>query len=232
MKANNITLTLLSIILFSLDGNAQPNDRKVIIYDQTAIGKKIEDQISFSCKETRQNFDHFEETRSDTSTTYLKSEHDTVRLPTSLVKTKDDENPVIEKKKIYLSDLKGEWAIDCGNGLTTFSIGKQENIISLYGNSIYINIHVEQLSDNEYALKFRQIATQKEWVEDSLKITESEISKDKIIGIFFIKKDGNIELHWIGLYNLRKQKLDYSGQNFLLISENGGKNPVLLKKCS
>ncbi|MGG7552844.1 hypothetical protein ACQ7CX_19715 [Chryseobacterium arthrosphaerae] len=58
MKANNITLTLLSIILFSLDGNAQPNDRKVIIYDQTiqnnfnlintidqtAIGKKIEDQ--------------------------------------------------------------------------------------------------------------------------------------------------------------------------------------------
>lgn len=58
MKANNIILTLLSIILFSLEGNAQLKNIKVIIHDQTvqnnfnfintidqtAIGKKIKDE--------------------------------------------------------------------------------------------------------------------------------------------------------------------------------------------
>jgi len=118
------------------------------------------------------------------------------------------------KGKTLPSDLEGEWAVNCGNGLTTFSIGKEENIISLYGNSIYINVEVEKLTDREYILKFKNIATQENWVEESLKITESDISKDKIIGKFFIKKDGKVELHWIGLYNMKKQKLDYSGKKY------------------
>lgn len=141
-------------------------------------------------------------------------------------------NKIIKQEKTFPSDLEGEWAVNCGNGLTTFSIGKEENIISLYGNSIYINVEMEKLTDREYILKFKNIATQENWVEESLKITESDISKDKIIGKFFIKKDGKVELHWIGLYNMKKQKLDYAGKGFSLIRENGGKNPVLLEKCS
>jgi len=31
---------------------------------------------------------------------------------------------------------------------------------------------------------------------------------------------------------MKKQKLDYAGKGFSLIRENGGKNPVLLEKCS
>lgn len=122
--------------------------------------------------------------------------------------------------------------MDCKNGLTTFSIGKEENIISLYGNSILINVLVEKVSDSEYMLKFKNIATQEDWVEESLKISESDISKDKIIGRFFLKKDGNVELHWNGLYNMKKKNTVYGDKDFSLIRESGGKNPILLKKCS
>lgn len=155
----------------------------------------------------------------------IKGEYEEISL---YKKSKKFDNKLISKP----SNLTGEWAVNCENGLTTFSIDKEEGVISLYGNSIYINVYVEKLSDNEYILKFKQIATQKDWVEESLKIAEADISKEKIIGKFFIKKDDKIELHWIGLYNMKKQKLDYTGKDFSLIRENDGKNPVLLEKCS
>jgi hypothetical protein len=147
-------------------------------------------------------------------------------------KSKIVDNKVDNKLISQPSVLIGEWAIDCENGLTTFGIDKENGIISLYGNSIYINVQVEKLSADEYILKFKNIADQKSWVEDSLKITESDLSKDKIIGRFFVKKDGHVELHWIGLYDMKKKKIVYGDKNFSLIRESGGKNPMLLKKCS
>lgn len=147
---------------------------------------------------------------------------------------KDDStknNVVIKEEKTFPSHLEGEWAVSCGNGLTTFNINKGEGLISLYGNSISIKVQVEKRSNDEYILKFKQIADQKDWVDNSLRIKESEISKDKIIGNFFIKKDGKVELHWVGLYNMKKQKIDFADKNFSLIRENDGKNPILLEKC-
>lgn len=137
-----------------------------------------------------------------------------------------------KEKKNYSADLKGEWAVNCDDGLTTFRINEDDGVISLYGNAIYIDVKVEKISDTEYTLKFKGIATQKNWVDNSLKVTESNISKEKMIGKFFVKKDGSVELQWIGLYNVKKQKVDYSGNDFLLIKENGSKNPVILQKCS
>lgn len=123
---------------------------------------------------------------------------------------------VIKEEKTFLSDLKGSWAVSCDNGLTTFNINKDEGLISLYGNSIYIKVQVEKRFENEYILKFKQIADQKDWVDTSLRITESEISKDKIIGKFFIKKDGKVELHWEGLYNIKKTKNRLYWQRFFI----------------
>ncbi|WP_315057549.1 hypothetical protein [Chryseobacterium indoltheticum] len=141
------------------------------------------------------------------------------------------QNKAVNEEKTFPSDLKGSWAVSCDNGLTTFNINKDEGLISLYGNSIYIKVQVEKRFENEYILKFKQIADQKDWVDTSLRITESEISKDKIIGKFFIKKDGKVELHWEGLYNIKKQKIDYTGKDFSLIRESDGENPILLQKC-
>lgn len=141
------------------------------------------------------------------------------------------QNKAVNEEKTFPSDLKGSWAVSCDNGLTTFNINKDEGLISLYGNSIYIKVQVEKRLENEYILKFKQIADQKDWVDTSLRITESEISKDKIIGKFFIKKDGKVELHWEGLYNIKKQKIDYTGKDFSLIRESDGENPILLEKC-
>ncbi len=143
-----------------------------------------------------------------------------------------DKNESTKEKKDYRADLKGEWGVNCEDGLTTFRINEDEGVISLYGNAIYIDVNVEKLSDTEYTLKFKGIATQKDWVDNPLKVTESNISREKIIGKFFVKQDGSVELQWIGLYNVKKQKIDYSGNDFSLIKENGNKSPVLLKKCS
>ncbi|AYN01629.1 hypothetical protein EAG08_16175 [Chryseobacterium sp. 3008163] len=101
----------------------------------------------------------------------------------------------------------------------------------MYGNSISIKVQVEKRSNDEYILKFKQIADQKDWIDNSLQITEYEISKDKIIENFFIKNDGKVELHWVGLYNMKKQKIDFADKNFSLIRENEVKNPILLEKC-
>lgn len=35
----------------------------------------------------------------------------------------------------------------------------------------------------------------------------------------------------IGLYNMKKKKLEFVGNDFLLIKENGGKTPLILEQC-
>ncbi len=125
------------------------------------------------------------------------------------------------------------WAVNCPGELTELSIHNAEGFLSLYSpNAIYINLSVEKLSDpKEYILKFASVSSQKDYYDDMLKITEQDISKDKPIGRLVLKDDGNAELQWIGLYSKKKQKLEFVGDDFLLIKEGGGKNPVQLQKC-
>ncbi len=131
------------------------------------------------------------------------------------------------------SYLKGTWAVNCPGELTELSIHNAEGFLSLYSpNAIYINLSVEKSSNpNEYILKFASVSSQKDYYDDMLKITEQDISKDKPLGKVRIKENGTAELHWTGFYNEKKQKLEFVGDDFLLIKEGGGKNPVQLEKC-
>ncbi|WET48767.1 hypothetical protein PYS58_19680 [Chryseobacterium indologenes] len=130
------------------------------------------------------------------------------------------------------SDLKGTWAVICKNELTVLEINKNEGYLSLYSfNAIYINLKVEKLSKNEYFLKYASVSSQKSYYDDRLKIVDENISKDKVIGKLILQKGGKVELQWIGLYNMKKQKLEFTGNDFLLIKENGSKTPLILEPC-
>lgn len=131
------------------------------------------------------------------------------------------------------SDLKGMWAIICANELTELDIDKDDGFLSLYSiNDIYINLKIEKNSNkNEYILKYSSISSQRNYYENELKIVDEDIDKNKPIGKLIILEDGKAKLEWIGLYNLKKQKLEFVGKDFLLIKENGGKLPLILEKC-
>lgn len=131
------------------------------------------------------------------------------------------------------SDLKGTWAVVCENELTELEINKNEGYLSLYDfNAIYINLKVEKISNkNEYLLKYASLASQQDYYKENLKIVDEEISKDKVIGKLILQKNGKAELQWIGLYNMKKKKLEFVGNDFLLIKENGGKTPLILEPC-
>ena len=82
-----------------------------------------------------------------------------------------------------------------------------------------------------YVLKFASTSSQRDYYKNMLMIVDEDISKDDIIGKLVIKKDGKGELYWSGLYNIKKKKLEFVGNDFLLIKENGGKTPLILEKC-
>ena len=123
--------------------------------------------------------------------------------------------------------------MNCQNELTSLIINDSKGFLSLYDfNAIYINLKVEKsLNKDEYILKFSNISSQQDHYKDALLITEGEISKEKPIGKLILQKDGKARLDWIGLYNTKKQKLEFVGRDFLFISENGGKLPLILEKC-
>lgn len=55
--------------------------------------------------------------------------------------------------------------------------------------------------------------------------------KIKKIGKLILQNNGKAELQWIGLYNMKKQKLEFMSNDFLLIKENSGKLPLILEPC-
>ncbi|AYZ10649.1 hypothetical protein EGY05_01180 [Chryseobacterium arthrosphaerae] len=137
-----------------------------------------------------------------------------------------------EETKTYPSDLKGMWGVICQNELTVLKINKNEGFLSLYDfNAIYINLKVEKLSKNEYLLKYASVSSQEDYYKENLKIIDEDISKEKVIGKLILQKNGKAELQWFGLYNTKKQKLEFVGNDFLLIKENGGKTPLILEQC-
>lgn len=140
---------------------------------------------------------------------------------------------VTKEEKSFPSNLKGSWAVNCQNELTELNINKNEGFLSLYDfNAIYINLKVEKSSKkDEYVLKFASTSSQRDYYKNMLMIVDEDISKDDIIGKLVIKKDGKGELYWSGLYNIKRKKLEFVGNDFLLIKENGGKTPLILEKC-
>jgi len=147
-------------------------------------------------------------------------------------------SPVPEYKKdnnkegSYVADLKGSWAVNCDNGLTELSIDKNEGFMTLYSdNAIYINVTVKKSPDtHDFLIYFKSTDSQKRFYKDKPNVNDSEISKDKPIGKLSSDKN-NLRLEWFGLYNNRNQKFEFK-DNFIMIRENGGKNPVTLSKCT
>lgn len=174
---------------------------------------------------------------------YIQNEaKDIRRLKLINVQSENISEDVIEKEKkiitgqlvdSYPSNLKGYWQTGCGNKFTELTVNNSEGYLSLNSvNAIYIKLKIEKLGmDNKYILKYAGIGSQQNYYKDGLKIIEGEISKDKIIGNMVIQKDGKALLNWIGLYNIKKQSLEFTGKDFSLIRESGGKNPILLEKC-
>lgn len=153
-----------------------------------------------------------------------------ISLTVSLKKHHKDQNESVQS---IPSSLKGTWSVNCQNELTTLDIDKNKGFLSLYSpNAIYINIDVfKSATNDEYLLKFNNTDSQKNFYADKLSIKDEEISKEKIIGKLKIGKDGKAILIWIGLFNSKKNQLEFINNDFLLIKENGGKQPVILEKC-
>lgn len=139
----------------------------------------------------------------------------------------------VKEEKTSPSDLKGMWGVICANELTVLDINKDKGFLSLYDfNAIYLNLKVEKLSKSEYLLKYASVSSQQDYYKDSLSIIDKDIDKNKPIGKLILLEGGKAKLEWVGLYNLKNQKLEFVGKDFLLIKENGGKNPIILEKCN
>lgn len=159
---------------------------------------------------------------------YYDSDYFTSQFPNLFSNQKET---VEEEQNIV--KLNGNWAVDCRNELTTLDINNATGFLSLNSNNaIFINLKVEKAANkNAYNLKYASLSSQQAYYKDQLMIVDEEISKEKVIGQFIIKNDGKAELLWTGLYNIKKQKLEFAGKDFLLISENGGRTPVILERC-
>ena len=179
--------------------------------NQTKIWKKLEDGIL-----------------AEKLPPYYDSNYFTSQFPNLFLSQK---NTVKEEQNT--GQLHGSWAVDCENELTTLDINNETGFLSLdSNNAIYINLKVEKSSiKNEYNLKYASLSSQRVYYKDKLLVADDEISKEKTIGKLIIKNDGKAELIWTGLYNLKSQKLEFVANDFLLIRENGGKNPLILERC-
>ncbi|PBI83349.1 hypothetical protein BSF41_45390 [Flavobacterium sp. ACN2] len=129
-------------------------------------------------------------------------------------------------------DLSGIWRLNCENSLTTFEISGMEGYMSLYSdNAIFINVELVGIENklNEYYVRFKGTESQQKYYEDKKNTVDSEISKTQNIGRLVLK-DNNILFYWNGLYNDKTKKRDFV-DDFVMLKENAGKNPIVLKKC-
>ncbi|WP_409417021.1 hypothetical protein [Flavobacterium sp. PS2] len=129
-------------------------------------------------------------------------------------------------------DLSGLWRLNCENSLTTFDISDKNGYLSLYSdNAIYINVEIINIEDKvgEYYIRFKNTESQQNYSGDKKSIVDNEISKSENIGRLVLKNN-KLLLYWKGLFNDKAKKLDFE-QDFILIKENEGKNPITLTKC-
>lgn len=148
-----------------------------------------------------------------------------------IFKDKDDIEKTIPV--IPTLSINGSWSINCENGLTEFDINENEGYLFLFSdNAIYINVKIEKSSDgnNEYLMYFKNTASQKNFYKEKMNIIDDEISKTKLIGKVALNNKNELTLNWIGLYNLKSKSLEFVN-DFVMIRENEGINPIIFKKC-
>jgi len=145
-----------------------------------------------------------------------------------LIDSNNSNKTIIETK-----DLKGMWAVVCSNQLTLLEIDHEEGYLSLDSfNAIYIDLTVKKTTENnEYLIYFKNTASQKHFYRDKPNITDENISKEKPLAKLILMKNGKMEIQWNGLYNMKTKHLEFTGKDFLLLRENGGKIPLILEPC-
>lgn len=142
-------------------------------------------------------------------------------------KSVSKENQIASK-----TDLSGIWRLNCENSLTTLDISGAEGYMSLYSdNAIFINVEIVGAENklNEYYVRFKGTESQQKYYEDKKNTVDSEISKTENIGKLVLR-DNNILFYWNGLYNNKTKKRDFI-DDFVMLKENSGENPIVLKKC-
>jgi hypothetical protein len=134
-------------------------------------------------------------------------------------------------KEIGLS-LKGLWSVNCENELTVLDVSDHNGYLSLFSNNaIYINVDIIDIPNikDEYYLRFKNTDSQKNYYKDDKNVIDDEISKTENIAKLVFKGKSTL-LYWYGLYNVKTKKLDFVN-DFIMLKENGGKNPIELTKC-
>ena len=138
-----------------------------------------------------------------------------------------------ENSNLPTLNINGYWSLNCKNGLTEFDVNGYNGYLSLFSdNAIYINVKIEKTpkANNEYLMYFKNTESQQKFYEDKKNIIDDEISKTKVIGKISIKNKNELIINWIGLYNLKNKNLEFVN-DFVMIRENEGINPITLKKC-
>jgi hypothetical protein len=136
----------------------------------------------------------------------------------------------------YPSDLEGSWFANCNWGYGIDFVPGEVGIAKFPIHE-YRNIGVEAIvkktsTPNEYILTFdKSFNYDNRYPLEANDLVDSEISKEEIIAKLYLQDNGDLEFHWIGLYNTKTKKLDVTGNQNLYIDWNKGKNPVMLKTC-
>lgn len=142
------------------------------------------------------------------------------------------ENPEIVFH-LYKSDLDNiiiliEGRDYYGSNLGVYYIGSKTNKI------IEIDDSLNYTQDNPETKGFKFPKAEIIKKDDELKckfFLGNKLLSDKTYDIPTIEKTSSSKLQWTGLYNMKKQKLEFVGNDFLLIKENGGKTPLILEPC-
>lgn len=137
-----------------------------------------------------------------------------------------------DAEEVSIENLQGTWAINCENELTELSITHETGYLSLYSdNAIYIEVTIKkETNSQDFLMYFKDTASQKNFYKDKPNVVDHDISKDLAIGKISFKND-RLNLQWFGLYNTKNNKKEFLS-DFLMIKENGGKNPIVLMKCN
>ncbi|MDR7211465.1 hypothetical protein [Flavobacterium piscis] len=160
----------------------------------------------------------------------LGSSYENINLNNAIVLPLNDTNSSEYKNSI---DVSGSWKLECNSELLTFDISKNKVYLFLNSdNSIYINILLKEVKgkDDEYTLHFFNTESQNEFYEDIGNVKDKEISKDQSIAKISFTDNNTMLLNWIGLYNIKTNKLQFV-EDFIFLKENNNVNPITLKKC-
>lgn len=149
--------------------------------------------------------------------------------------TDSQEGSISDKKISHKEsiDFSGSWKLDCDSELLTFDVSNDTVYLFLNSNnSIYINALLKKVKDqeNKYTLHFLNTEFQNEFDDEIGTIKEDEIAKDKSIATVTFTANTAMSLNWIGLYNVKNNKIQFA-KEFVFLKENKDTNPIVLQKC-